>query len=245
MLLTKKYHRLEEVASRRNCAVDDLLYWAEEGKLAIALPPEPITDRFYYITNPRDFSKTLSGTNESDVVLVAHTPEQARGLFTDSDGNIFSEEALEAMSEAEFKEVERRLYQRQKFPPGYLEHRRFTTDNLLITHEELERIERENGINDNLLSVSDATLCRNRREQLRHDDLNRQWELLNGKLSKLKEQLISETRSEEKFRLEKLVYDTKIQCDQIEEQLKGIENQLAKVSSDAKEGTGRNDDQDL
>ena len=140
MLPAKKYHRLEEVAACWHCTIDDLLYLAEEGKLAIALPPEPITDRFYYISNPRDFSKTLSNTNESDVPLVFHSPEEARYLCAAP---------------------------RLRFPPPYLENRRFTVDNLVIPHEELERFEQENGISDDPNSESDAALGRDKREQLR------------------------------------------------------------------------------
>ena len=48
-------------------------------------------------------------------------------------------------------------------------------------------------------------------------DLQQQWELLNEKLNGFNEQWILETRVEEKLRLRKLVDDTKIQCDQVEE----------------------------
>ncbi|MFO1434410.1 MAG: hypothetical protein U1F76_30740 [Candidatus Competibacteraceae bacterium] len=75
------------------------------------------------------------------------------------------------------------------------------------------------------------------------DNLQQQWELLSEKLSGLNEQWILETRSEEKLRLRKLIDDTKAQRDQVEEQLKDIGSQLAKVGSDAKESAGRNDDQ--
>ena len=71
------------------------------------------------------------------------------------------------------------------------------------------------------------------------DDLQRQWELLNEKLSGLNEQWILETRFEEKLRLIKSIEDTKTQLDQVEEQLKDMENHLAKVDSDAKEVAGR------
>jgi len=74
------------------------------------------------------------------------------------------------------------------------------------------------------------------------DDLQRQWELLNEKLSVLNEQWILENRGEEKLRLRKSIEETKTQRDQVEEQLKDMENRLGKVGSNAKEVAGRNDD---
>ena len=51
------------------------------------------------------------------------------------------------------------------------------------------------------------------------DDLQRQWELLNEKLSRLNEQWIMETRVEEQLRLKNLIDDTQTQRNQVEEQL--------------------------
>jgi hypothetical protein len=90
--------------------------------------------------------------------------------------------------------------------------------------------------------VSDRGMGDQQRLHRKIDDLQRQWELLNKKLSMLNEQQILETRLEEKFRLTKLIDDTKAQYDQIEEQLKDMESKLVKVDSDAKEVAGRNDD---
>jgi hypothetical protein len=91
--------------------------------------------------------------------------------------------------------------------------------------------------------VSDRGMRNQSRLNKKIDDLQRQWELFSEKLSGLNEQWILETRFEEKLRLRKLIDDTTVQRDQVEEQLKDMESQLAKVGSDAKESAGRNDDQ--
>jgi len=93
--------------------------------------------------------------------------------------------------------------------------------------------------------ISDRGMRDQQRLNRKIDGLQRQWELLNEKLSKLNEQLILETQLEEKLRLTKSIDDTKIQRDQVEEQLNDMESQLAKVDSDAKKVAGRNDDQGL
>ena len=91
--------------------------------------------------------------------------------------------------------------------------------------------------------ISDRGMRDQQRLNRKINDLQRQWELLNEKLSKLNEQLILEPRSDENLRLRKSIDDTKTQRDQVEEQLNDMESQLAKVDSDAKKVAGRNDDQ--
>ncbi len=65
-------------------------------------------------------------------------------------------------------------------------------------------------------------------EQRRHAriaELQKQWDLLNEKLSRLEHEKILETRSDEKFRLEHEITETKAQLQQVEEQLRKLENQ--------------------
>ncbi|MFO1430340.1 MAG: SUMF1/EgtB/PvdO family nonheme iron enzyme [Candidatus Competibacteraceae bacterium] len=90
--------------------------------------------------------------------------------------------------------------------------------------------------------VSDRGMQNQSRLNKKIDDLQQQWESLSEKLSVLNQGWILETRPEEKLRLKKLIDDAKAQRDQVEEQLKDMESQLAKVGRDAKEGAGRNDD---
>lgn len=141
MLFIKSYYRLEEVANRWNSAIEDLLYLAEADKLAIALPQE-LDGRFYYILNPRDFNKTISGNSADsvEVVLVATTLESARHCLMDENGNILSDETIETMPEEDYQAAWRRNEKAKKL---HFANRTFTIDNLVITQEELERFEKE------------------------------------------------------------------------------------------------------
>jgi len=62
------------------------------------------------------------------------------------------------------------------------------------------------------------------------DNLQKQWELLNKKLSELNKQEILETRVDEKLRLKDLIDDTQTRCDQVEEQLEDISRPSISIS---------------
>ena len=62
-------------------------------------------------------------------------------------------------------------------------------------------------------------------QQQQATDLQKHWNLLSEKLIRLQEQHIGETREEEKFRLERLITETKSERDRIEQELQALEGQ--------------------
>jgi hypothetical protein len=71
--------------------------------------------------------------------------------------------------------------------------------------------------------------------------LEEQWEVLNNEQSTLSQQLIRETRVEEKLRLKPVIADMQAQSDQLEQQLSDLENQLTRIDAEMNKFTGRND----
>lgn len=66
------------------------------------------------------------------------------------------------------------------------------------------------------------------RRRARIAALQKQWDLLNEKLSRLEHEKIRETRADEKFRLENTIAEIKTELRQVEEQLGELENQPSK-----------------
>ena len=62
--------------------------------------------------------------------------------------------------------------------------------------------------------------------------LQKNWDLLSEKLIRLQRQHIAETRTEEQFRLEQLITETKRECDQIGQELRTLEDQHSQHKSE-------------
>jgi hypothetical protein len=73
--------------------------------------------------------------------------------------------------------------------------------------------------------------------------LQHQWDLLSEKLTALDKQHILETRAEERFRLKHLIEETRTERERIDQQLKALQEQVAKTNGTVTEDGGRNDGQ--
>ena len=110
----KSYYPIEEFSAELGCSVEDILQYGIEGQIALALPPYE-ENKFVFVSSfeIQDLSTRHNGCGFINVILVATTPETARGIR-------YEEKEL-SMEEG-----------------GFFGHK-ITAENLFITNEERSR----------------------------------------------------------------------------------------------------------
>lgn len=119
----KDYYTLREISEAWSCEIHDILYLAEKGEIALALPK--IDDgSFVYLerSDVQHLDETQLGQGYVDIVSVALRPEASRGLSSDD-----SDLSLEK---------------------GAFFGKRLTLNNIFLTNNERIRYEREKRIEE-------------------------------------------------------------------------------------------------